>query len=353
MRAYEEILQSMLDRVPDDYDKREGSIVYTTLAPVALELVQQQFYFDDAVNACMVDTATGDDLTAVCAMLGTDREMATNALRRGTLALEGSGTVPVGTRFGADGITYTVVENLGGTSYSLQCQTPGTVGNVYSGALLPIDNVAGLQSANMETDIIIAARDDETDEELRARCYVDLRSAPYGGNVSDYETKTLAIDGVGAVQVFNAVVMGAGRVGLVIGDEQGNTASAELVGNVQQIMGVDGGGIAPIGHTVSVKTSTDRPIDVSAQIRIKTGTSGDLILPVVKQTIRDYIDGVAFTDPIVFYAKLVAAILSCDPSIEDIGNVTMAGSTRNLQLSKTYDNYEVPVPGEIGVSVIA
>ena len=36
--TYEDILQRMLDRVPDSMDKREGSIIYDALAPAAVEL---------------------------------------------------------------------------------------------------------------------------------------------------------------------------------------------------------------------------------------------------------------------------------------------------------------------------
>ena len=47
--------------------------------------------------------------------------------------------------------------------------------------------------------------------------------------------------------------MGAGQVGIVIADEQKEPATTELVDKVQTLMGVDGSGIAPIGHTVTVK----------------------------------------------------------------------------------------------------
>ena len=36
--TYEVILQRMLDRVPNNMDKREGSIIFDALAPAAVEL---------------------------------------------------------------------------------------------------------------------------------------------------------------------------------------------------------------------------------------------------------------------------------------------------------------------------
>ena len=46
--TYEDILQRMLDRVPDSMDKREGSIIYDALAPAAVEL--QLMYIQDLVT---------------------------------------------------------------------------------------------------------------------------------------------------------------------------------------------------------------------------------------------------------------------------------------------------------------
>ncbi|MCA4936836.1 baseplate J protein, partial [Clostridioides difficile] len=41
--TYEEILQGMLNKVTNEVDKREGSIIYDALAPCAYFLAQQQF----------------------------------------------------------------------------------------------------------------------------------------------------------------------------------------------------------------------------------------------------------------------------------------------------------------------
>ena len=38
--TFEYLMESMLSRVPDSLDKREGSIIYDALAPAAAELAQ-------------------------------------------------------------------------------------------------------------------------------------------------------------------------------------------------------------------------------------------------------------------------------------------------------------------------
>ncbi len=42
--TYENILNSMLGRVPSTIDTREGSIIYNALAPAAYELAQAYFF---------------------------------------------------------------------------------------------------------------------------------------------------------------------------------------------------------------------------------------------------------------------------------------------------------------------
>lgn len=42
-KTYENILQEMLNRVPDDIDKREGSVIYDALAPTAYSIADLYF----------------------------------------------------------------------------------------------------------------------------------------------------------------------------------------------------------------------------------------------------------------------------------------------------------------------
>ena len=56
--TYEVIMQQMLDRVPDSFDKREGSIIFDALAPAAAELAQMYIGLDVVLNQTFADTAT-------------------------------------------------------------------------------------------------------------------------------------------------------------------------------------------------------------------------------------------------------------------------------------------------------
>lgn len=357
---YMPILQEMLDAVPDTLDKREGSVIYSTLAPAAMTIARQNYMIGYLLNLVFADTATDEWLDRVVYDFGMSREQATQAIRQiNAFNSENQPMdIPLGSRFAINNLTFALTEKKATGQYKATCEQAGTQGNLYSGTILPVDNIpdqggAKFGRAELVSMPEIAARDTETDESLRARFYLAVRQSPYGGNIADYEQKTLEVNGVGAVKVFGAPDMGAGNVGLVIGDEQGNKASQTLIENVQALMGTNGDGIAPIYHTVTVKTSTDLAVNVAAPVKLKTGASFDIVKPTVEDTIEKYIEDIGFKDETVFLAKLVAAILNCHESILDVGAVTLNGSAENIALTKTYAAYQVPIVGTITVTEVA
>lgn len=353
--SYNAILQRMLAQVPDDIDRREGSIIYDALAPTAYALAGQNFMLGYLTNLLFGDTATGDWLDRVVEDFGLTREAATYSVRQ-IDCVNSTGApfaMPIGVRVSIQELTFKIAEEIMVGSYKAVCEQLGTQGNCYSGAILPLDNISGLGAAILLAEPLIVARDGETDDDLRARFYLSVRQTPFGGNKADYREKTLAIDGVGACVVFGAADgMGAGKVGLLIGDEEGNRANETLVDEVQVLYGTEGNGLAPIGHTVMVATCVDLVVNVAATIVLKSGSSMAVVQPLVEAAIADYIESMAFDASVVFYAKLVAEILGAHNAILDVGSVTINGSAANIVLNKTFANYQVPLVGTITITEV-
>ena len=353
--SYNAILQRMLAQVPDDIDRREGSIIYDALAPTAYALAGQNFMLGYLTNLLFGDTATGEWLDRVVGDFGLTREMATYSIRQidCTNSTGAPFAVPIGSRFAIQELTFKITEEIMVGSYKAVCEQMGTQGNCYSGAILPLDNISALGAAVLLAEPLIVARDEETDDDLRTRFYLSVRQTPFGGNKADYREKTLATDGVGACVVFGAVDgMGAGHVGLMIGDEGGNRASETLVEEVQALYGTAGDGLAPIGHTVTVATCVDLVVNVAASVVLKTGSSMAVVQPLVEAAINNYLENISFDAGVIFYAKLVAEILGAHDAILDIGNVTINGSASNIVLKKTFANYQVPLVGTITVTEV-
>ena len=348
----EQLLARMLEEVPEELDQREGSVIYTTLAPVARLLAQQNAMLEELERLLFADTAEGKWLDQAVRDFGLTREEATQAVRRVLLTAKEGGPLSgcVGLRIAADGLAFVLEEEETAGSYLARCQTAGTAGNRCGPQVLPMDYFTGLGSAVMETDPVIAARDQETDDQLRQRFRQAISQTPYGGNIADYEQKTLSIQGVGAVAVFGAREMGAGKVGLVIGDEEGRAASPELVEQVQTLMGVDGDGIAPVGHTVTVTTGEEVTVDITATLHLRSGESFQLVQPLAEEAVRQYLDSITFEEETIFSARLTAALLGCSSAVADVTAVTIGGKSGNFSLTKTYDQWQLPRCGTVTIT---
>ena len=348
---YADLIKSMLTLVPDDVDKRVGSIMYNTLSPTAYFLARQNYMLGFLMGLQLfADTATGDWLDRVTNDFGINRELATQALRQiNTFDTDNNPyDVPIGTRFAIDEVTFTLTEKIGTGQYQALCDQYGTIGNWPRETLLPVDNIGGnFGYAQLVSDPLIPARDDETDDSLRERFYLYVRAKPYGGNKADYKLKVMEIAGVGDVAVFGAPVMGPGQVGIIITDDLGGPAGEELIERVKDVVKEEGDGIAPIGHKPSVKTVTERNIDVTATLKLRDGAQFELIKPKVEAALKTYIEETDFEEDTIYYSKVIAAILDADLSIRDATDVTLDGTTSNVTLYKTFDLFQVPRVGTV------
>lgn len=338
--TFEEIMQRMLDRIPDDTDKREGSVIYDALAPCAVELAQLYTELAQFMDECFADTAGRAYLIKRAAERGLSPKPATCAV----LAAKFNTTVPAGTRFSLDGLNYTVTDEN-----TVTCETAGTEGNRHFGRLIPIDYVEGLETAEI-TSLLIPGEDDEDTEVFRARYLSGLNTSAFGGNITDYKQKTCSIDGVGGVKVY-PVWNGGGTVKLVIISSEYTAPSAELVETVQNAIDPtcdgQGVGIAPIGHIVTVEGVSDVTVDIAATITYEDGWDYAACQTYIEEAVGGYLSELRsqWADNeklIVRISQIETRILSC-PGVVDITDTTLNGSAINLTLGAD----DIPVRGEI------
>lgn len=372
--SYAEILAAMLGQVDDSLDKRQGSLIQTALGPGAWYLEGMIMDIAKIQQNAYVLTAQGEALDLGVANRGLTRKPATAAVRRGTFNV----AIPSGSEFktinGSDSVVFVsgtmISGDFGIYVYEMTCQTPGEIGNSYSGDLLPITAIAGLTTATIG-EIITVGAEEESDNALKTRYVESFTTAPYGGNMSEYRQAILAIPGVGGVQVYGANAYNGGGTVLcsIISDEYG-AASSALVATVQETIcpfeegtstpSPNGYGIAPIGAAVTITSATELPINITADIdflgNIENGiaTYGDEI----KAAIGEYITTVAqdwgkqiqahqVSYPVTVYiARIIYAILSVD-AVANVRNVTLNGGTTDLSLTESAALQQVPVLGEV------
>lgn len=353
--TFELLLKRMLDRVKNNMDKREGSVIHDSTAPAAVELQNVYIALDTVLNETFADTATLYYLKKRAKEHGIHQIMASQAILQGEFTpaeLE----VPIGSRYSCDKLNYIITEKVSDGVYKLMCETAGTEGNIHFGTLIPIDHVSGLETAEL-TELLIPARDDETVEELRERYLASLTSQAYGGNIADYKEKTMMINGGGGIGAVGGVKVtpvwnGGGTVKLTIIDNTFNVPSEELIEKVK--ITADpypneglGYGFAPIGHIVTVEGVQGVTINIETEITYADGWSWEAAGSIITKAVDDYFKELSSIwesndNLIVRISQIESRILDCTGVI-DISSTTLNGSTSNLYLTAN----EIPVRGTI------
>ena len=347
--TFESIMEDMLSRVPSTMDKREGSVIWDALAPAAVELQNLYIELDTVLNETFADTASLYYLVKRAAERGIVQTKASQAVLQGEFT-PANLEVSIGSRFSCEDLNYIITEKISAGVYKLMCETAGTEGNRNFGTLIPIDYIAGLETAEL-TGLLIPAEDDEDVEHLRERYFNSMTSQAYGGNIADYKEKTVAIDGVGGVKV-TPVWNGGGTVKLTIINSEFKVPSDDLIDVVQNEMdpvghGGEGFGLAPIGHVVTVVGVRSRAINVTTNITYQSGWNWEsaktYILDAVDQHFHELCEAWDESENLVVrISQLESKILACE-GVLDISGTTLNGSTSNLSL----DTDEIPVRGTV------
>ena len=369
--TYQNLLQAMLERVPDTYDKRDTAPIPTALGPAAFVIEGFYLSLDQVQRQAFVQTAVGQSLDDLAVIAGLTRYPASAAVRLGVF----NAVVADGARFstinGENSINFivtaaaTVSEPAEGFYYyQLTAETPGTIGNEYTGPILPIQVIQGLTSAEI-TNILVPGEDTETDEVFRERIIEALNERPFGGNIAAYRQFVGGLDGVGSVQVY-PTWNGGGTVKLSVLGADWLPASPTLVENVQNAVDPPpnqglGLGMAPIGAQVMVVAPTSLTVNVSATVTLASGYEIGQVQQPIQDAIEAYLltvrqswaDNTSTTSVVyaadVYLARITAAIVGVT-GVVNATNVQLNGGTADLTLTENGTTQQVPVMGTVSLS---
>lgn len=390
--TYNEILERMLARVSDKFDKREGSVIFDTHSPTAIELQLLYIELNTILAEAYGDSASREYLIKRCKERGITPYEATNAILKGEFTPNNIDVT--GQRFNIGSMNFTVIEKIADGEYQVQCETPGIVGNQQLGTMIPIEYIEGLETAEL-TEILIPGEDEEETEDLRTRYFDSFNEKAFGGNVRDYLEKTNAIPGVGSTKVtrvwngnirpaemipsvtvqawyeeiksslsgepaawletvFNATkdkkLTTGGTVLLTILNSDFGVASDTLIKTVQQTIDPDeyageGYGLAPIGHIVKVESAKAKNVTVKTNITFDAGYGWSNLQSTIDEVISNYMlelrKSWADNSYLVVRISQIETRLLNIKGIVDIGGTKLNGASDNLILEK----FEVPMFG--------
>jgi len=346
--TYKTILQRMLDKIPNTLDKREGSVIFDALAPAAMELKLAYIEFDQILNEAFADTASRSFLIRRCAERGIYPKESTKAVLLGEFTP--SSLDVSGQKFSLGKLNYTVGSKIADGKYQVQCETPGVEGNQYLGTMIPVDYIDTLETAEL-TNILIPGEDAETTEHLRQRFLNSFSSVAFGGNIADYKTKINALNGVGGCKV-QRITQEEHNIIITIIDSDYNVPSATLVEQVQNTVDPqektgEGVGLAPIDHSVLIKSVEAVSVNITADITYASGYTESSALNQIKAAVEQYLLSLRSewensNTLVVRVSYLESGILNC-PAVVDIQNTTISGLPKNLELSI----YQIPIGGTV------
>lgn len=347
--TYEAILGRALSRVATNVDKREGSVVMNSVAPASAEFANLYILLDNLIQNGYADTAIREYLILRCKERGITPYNATKAVLRGKFNME----IPIGSRFNLNELNYKAIAFIeteeNSYFYQMECETAGTQGNKYFGDVSSIEYIhKDLEGALIE--LLIPAEDEEDTEALRKRYFNSFDSSPFGGNKQDYKEKVNALDGVGGnipIPVWN----GGGTVKIIIINSDFNVASPTLVQTVQEAIDPapqgTGSGIAPIGHTVTVVSATEKPVTVAFSLIMSEGYTWEGLKDEVIEAIDTYLLELRrvweIEEGLVVRLSQIETRLLKITGVIDVANTTINGVDGNLELSVE----ELPVLGGV------
>lgn len=374
--TYEYILTEALSKVPDNVDKREGSIIRDALSPCCYEAAKHILYLADIIEQTYIETANGLWLDGRVIEGGITRDPATYAKKLGVFKtqLDEPCQISIGQSFSTVGDTilnYTAVQvyvNEDGDvvpgSYVMQCNTVGSMGNSYIGRIVPNDYIEKLASAEITT-LLYPGEEEESDDSLRERFLANLMKTAFGGNIAQYRQWAKEIPGIGGVQVY-PVWAGGGTVKLSIIDTDYNSCSSEFCQTILEKFDPEnsggetglGLGIAPIGHKVTVSTPLPRTINVSGKITLLPGYKLETLLPQIKLALEEYLlslrqawensDDENNYSVIVYLGRINFAILNVK-GVSSAYELQLNGTDTDIRLTETSSLQEIPVLGTVSL----
>lgn len=359
----EDIVKSrMLGNVSSDLDKREGSFIYDSVSPAAIEIAQGYIDLDQVLVEGFAETSDGTYLRMRAHEHGVIEKEATKATGYGAGLITGTPgyTVAASSVFStASGVEFAimspvVISDNGQATADIEAVEAGSQGNVPAGVINLISkSIPGVTSFTniKETS---GGSDPESDADLLVRLLEKVKNPATNGNKSQYEQWTRDIEGVGDCKVI-PIGNGPGTVKILITDINKLPASPELVTTVQNVLDPnqngDGEGVAPIGATVYVESVDSLAINVSATLKVNSAYTLAQAQASFETVLNDYLKSISLQvddqkQPLPVSYAMIGSKLIGMPEVDDHSNLLLNGGVVNIPVPED----SVPVKGTVSLS---
>lgn len=343
-RTREEILQSLLNEMPDEYLKGIGTFTHDFNKAISFEYANCEEQISEIWNFFDIAALTGADLEErVYQLKGITRKQATHAI--GEITVTGNGTITTGdlfeTPYAVQFIATETIKVVDVATVKVQAAQPGKIGNVGAKSIILMPKtIQGIKSVN-NIKATYDGFDAETDASLLERYLIAVRTPATSGNKYHYKQWSREVEGVGDSRVF-PLWNGANTVKVVIIDDNQQPASPELVKKVQDHIDPPGEnnetwgagyGEAPIGAYCTVLSAAAKEINVNITLIKEPDADPETLKKDIEKSIVEFLQEIAFNKNYVSYSLLANAVLET-PGVIEWTELSINGGTNSITVGE-------------------
>lgn len=393
--SVDEIHQRMLDLLPSDLEKTENSIPWDFTRPPATEKAEfVEFHLCETIKLIFPQWAYGTWLDYHAEIRNVARREANPSSGYVTVTGTEGTIIPTGFQFATVANTATVTPSVvfsvveGGTlagktdsagkisqDFLVEAVTGGVAGNVAVDTIKVMMTPLSTITYVTNPEAISGGTALEEDESLRERIMEAIRGGiSYTGCNADYLRWAKEVSGVGYViinpewadpempEAFHytdhyGVARCAGAVRLIIVDENGSPANAQILEDVyDHIMGTDETDInrlAPVGAKLTVMAPESLVLQISITLVLEEGETLETVEAKIRSNLNDYwlevaLEAQTAVSSISYvYWVQVGAVIAQTEGVVDYSNLLVNGATNNIMVTQA----EFPTTGEVDFCV--
>lgn len=346
----EEILERMLERLPEDLDVSEGNHIYNLLMPTAVEKERfVGFILQEAIKLIFPKYCSGYDQivdyhAATCGMRRKSPFYATAAV---TVTGEPGTVVPIGMQVATASVNEepsiyfetteeAVIDEDGSCIVTAQSLEPGMIGNVAAGAISFSDGSVDGISSVINKEAARGGVEEEATESLIQRIveYEANQGFSFVGCKADYKRWAEEVDGAGTAVVIPPKD-DSGVIQIILTDYAGSPATESLCSAVyEHIMQTENPNDrkATINAKLVVLPPELVPVAIAAEVELGRDYTVDMIKTAFLANLQTYLKEVP-GDGEFRYSKAYS-ILSHTEGVEDIGAFTMNEAMENIPVQQ-------------------
>lgn len=344
-----DILNRMLDKVPDNIDKEEGSFVHDAISPVSQELAQSYIALDNVLSRAFAITAAENgfshELELRAAEFGIYRKDGTKAV--GQVAFSGSDNVliPAGTIVQTGGglqfktLSDVVIKNNTAKA-DIEALEIGIKYNIPAGTIIQLPTqITGVTSI-INNNVTSGGTEIENDQSLLQRLLFRVQLPATSGNIYHYKQWAMEVNGVGdavVVPLWN----GPGTVKVVILDSNKKVPAKNIIDAVSAHIEK----ARPVGAHVTVVPAKEITINIDVKLQLIGENTLTQAKSLIERGVERYLDSIAFKESYIRYTKIANVLLDI-PIIMDYSNLMLNGKTSNIAVEEG----QVGILGQVNVS---